>query len=688
MVNKLYILCWLGWFLAVGLMTSSTVHSQGLTVEKLNSLNKLREPVIAPNGQFMVYGLSAPTDEAGVTNNNLYLLPLLDKKAQPWQLTSHDTGEYNPQWNRKGDGIYFLSSRSGTSQVWFISIRGGEARQITDLPLDISGFKLSPDNQRMVLAIKVLPGCDTLACTVKHQETQDTSAAKGIVYDQLMVRHWSQWSSPYKSHLFSARLDAGKITSDNVKDLILDWNTDVPAKPFSGMEEVAFSADSQRIVFSAKRPSRDQAWTTNFDLFEVSVNGGEIRNLTESNLAWDAHPVFSEDGRFMAYLAHKRPGFESDRFGVMLKDLRSGAVKEVAPLWDRSVRSLSFSDDNQVIFVTAQDLGQVSIFEINTSFGDVKKIYGDGIAGDVQVRGNKVYFTRHSLDKPKDIYRVDRDGFGLQQLTAVNQHKLADVSMAEFEQFDFKGWNNETVYGYWLKPTEFEIGKKYPIAFLVHGGPQGSFGNMFHYRWNAQLWAAAGFGVVMIDFHGSTGYGQGFTDSITRDWGGKPLVDLQKGFAHITQTQLWLDPEKACALGASYGGYMMNWIQGNWPDGFSCLVNHAGLYDMRSFYTVTEELWFPEFELGGAPWDQNTDYKQFNPADHVDKWQTPMLVIHGLKDYRVPYGQGLSAFTTLQRKNIPSKLIIYPDENHWILNKSNLVQWYEEIFSWMKRYTD
>jgi dipeptidyl aminopeptidase/acylaminoacyl peptidase len=428
-------------------------------------------------------------------------------------------------------------------------------------------------------------------------------------------------------------------------------------------------------------------WTTNFDLFQVSIEGGEIKNLTEQNKAWDSHPTFSPDGRYFAYMAMKKPGFESDRFGIMLKDLRTGELKEVAQQWDRSVSSFTFSENGRALYVTAQDVGQKSIFEISTNFGDVRTVYSDGIAGDVQLSGNQLYFTRHALNSPKQIYRINKDGSDLKPLTQVNDKKLANIQFGEFEQFNFKGWNNENVHGYLVKPWNFKADQTYPIAFLVHGGPQGSFGNMFHFRWNAQLWAAQGYGVVMVDFHGSTGYGQAFTNSISRDWGGKPLEDLQKGLKFVTQKYQWLDGNKACALGGSYGGYMMNWIAGNWTDGFNCLVNHAGLYDMPSFYQSTEELWFAEHDLGGPFWQEGADYTKFNPAAYADNWNTPMLVIHGLKDFRVPYAQGLGAYTNLQRKGIDSRLVIYPDENHWILNKDNLIHWYGEVFKWMDQYT-
>jgi dipeptidyl aminopeptidase/acylaminoacyl peptidase len=673
--------------LSVLSLSSISAYSEPLTVEKLNTLNKLHDVKVSPDGSKMVYGLSIPAGTDDKKSNNLYLQSLTAKEAKPVQLTSHKSSEHAVNWSSTGDAIYFLTDRSGSSQVWKLKLSGGEAKQVTDLPLDVEDFKLSPDNKKLVLAITVLPSCDDFKCTKKHMAAKKDKKAKGQIYDKLMVRHWSSWKDAYKTHLFTGVINDKGIVNSPVKDLMPGWATDVPAKPFSGMEEVNFTADSQYVVFSAKAPAKDEAWQTNLDLFKVPVGGGAMENLTEANKAYDSQPAFSSDGRLMAYLAMKVPGFESDKLTLMLKDLKTGTLKEVSELWDRSISSFTFAPDNRTIIAVAQDVGQRSIFEISTNFGDTKKIYGEGTAGDVQLVGNSVYFTRHTLDKPKDVYSINRDGYGLKQLTDVNKDKLKNVTMGEFEQFDFKGWNDEKVHGYWIKPANFEPGKQYPIAFLVHGGPQGSFGNKFHYRWNAQLWAGAGYGVVMIDFHGSVGYGKAFTDSISRDWGGKPLEDLQKGLLHITQTQQWLDRNNACALGGSYGGYMMNWIEGNWPDGFKCLVNHAGLFDIRSFSTVTEELWLPEHEFGGLHWKADTDYEKFNPAKFVNNWKTPMMVIHGLKDFRVPYDQGLGAFTALQRKGIDSKLLIFPEENHWVLNKANLVQWYDEVFKWMKTYT-
>jgi dipeptidyl aminopeptidase/acylaminoacyl peptidase len=671
-------------------LMSVGVQSATFDVKTLNTFNKLHDVNVSPDGTKLVYGVKKPAGDNSKKTNDLYLLSLtankVGSKAKPQQITSHSASESAVQWSNTSDSLYFLAKRSGSRQVWRLKLSGGEATQVTDLPLDVDDFKLSPDNKSLVLAVTVLPRCGDFKCSKKQLLAEGDKKAKGMVFDKLMVRHWSDWETDYKSHLFVGTISEKGTVDQPVIDLVPGWNTDVPAKPFSGMEEVSFTADSLHVVFSAKQPGRDHAWQTNLDLFKVKASGGPLENLTEANKAWDSQPVFSKDGRFMAYLAMKEANSESDKFTLMLKDLKTGALKEVSPLWDRSASSFSFAADNRTIIATAQDVGQTSIFAISTDFGDVKKVHGQGKAGGAQLRGQTIYFTRSTLDHPTDVYAVNRDGSGLRQLTDINKDKLAGLEFGQFDQFDFKGYNDETVYGYWIKPTNFVEGKKYPIAFLVHGGPQGSFGNRFHSRWNAQLWAAAGYGVVMIDFHGSTGYGKAFTDSISRDWGGKPLEDLKKGMAHITQTQPWLDRDNACALGGSYGGYMMNWIEGNWPDGFKCLVNHAGLYDLKNFSTVTEELWLVDHEFGGPSWAPQTDYTKFNPADFVNNWKTPMLVIHGLKDFRVPYDQSLSTFTALQRKNIPSKLLIYPQENHWVLNKANLEQWYDEVFKWMDSY--
>ncbi len=675
--------------LVAGLSAAFATQAEVLSVEKLNNLNKVHSVAVSSDGRTLVYGLKTPQ------GSDLYVQALSAQttefapaQSQPksTRLTFDKKAESDVTFAAHNKGVYFLSSRSGSQQLWYLPLEGGEARPVTDFPLDIEGYRLSADNTSLVVSFDVYPSCDSLACTVEKDKQQQAVKYNAQVYDDLMVRHWDHWNDEKVRHLFSATITDELVT--DAKDITPNWQTDVPAKPFSGMEEVAISPDGQKVVFSAKVKAKDNAWSTNFDLFEVSIDGGEARNLTADNTAWDSSPLFSEDGRYLAYKAMSKPGFESDKFTLQLRDLRTGETKSLAQQWDRSVGSFTFGAGGRAIYATAKDVGQTSLFEISTAFGDVRSLFSDGYVGDVHVNGQQIVFSRHALNSPKDLYRINRDGAGLSQLTAVNSENLASMAFGDVEQFNFAGANDETVYGYLVKPAQFDPKKKYPLAFLVHGGPQGSFGNMFHSRWNAQLWAAQGYGVVMIDFHGSVGYGQEFTNSISRDWGGKPLQDLQKGLAHVQRNYKWLDTENGCALGASYGGYMMNWIAGNWPTGFKCLVNHAGLFDMPSFHQSTEELWFAEHEMGGPFWAKDADYNKFNPSDFVENWQTPMLVTQGLKDYRVPYAQSLGAFTTLQRKGIDSRLVVYPDENHWIRNADNLKHWYEQVFTWMAKHTN
>jgi len=673
--------------------TFNSVNADVFTVEKLNQLNQLHDVTVSPKGDSLIYGIKKGSSS---TDDHLYSQNIKTGKVN--QLTSHAKSEHNVVWADDAKSIYFLSSRNGSSQIWQLPLTGGEAKQISDLPIDINGFKLSKNGQTFALSLTVKPGCKDLACTVSAKKADKEKQFNIRAYDELMVRHWDEWSTEYKNHLFvSYRNEQGKI--ETVQDIMTDWASDI-----AGIGQVALHPKGSSLVFSAKDSStkaaaRDHSWTTNFDLFEVDLSKGQeqtffnLVNITSDNKAWDAQPIFSPNGRYLAYKAMKTPGYEADKFTLHVRDNRSGTVHSVVPKWDRSISSMSFSQDNKTVYVTAQDTGQKSIFAITHEFNEVNKVYNTGSTADVTLSNNKVFFTRHTLNTPKDIFSINKGGYDLKQLTDINKEKLNNVKFAEYQQFNFKGWNNETVHGYWLKPVNFEQDKKYPIAFLVHGGPQGSFGNMFHYRWNAQLWAAQGYGVVMIDFHGSTGYGQEFTHSISRDWGGKPLEDLQKGLDFIVADQPWLDGENACALGASYGGYMMNWIAGNWSERFKCLINHAGLFDMPSFYQSTEELWFPEYDMGGPLWGDkdgniSEDYNKFNPSAYVNNWQTPMLVIQGELDYRVPYAQSLGAFTTLQRKGIDSRLVMFPDEDHHIRKPDNLIVWYKEVFNWLAKYTN
>jgi dipeptidyl aminopeptidase/acylaminoacyl peptidase len=588
----------------------------------------------------------------------------------------------HPRWSPDGGGIYFLSARTGAAQVWRLPLNGGEAVQITDYPLDIGSFGFSRDGARMALSMAVYPDCADLQCTRDRLDAAAKKKVSARSFDTLLFRHWDTWSDGTRNNLFVAPIntDGRAGAAVNVSRAL---QANVPSKPFGGAEEFTFSPDGSRIVFSARVAGREEAWSTNFDLFEVSVDGSAPpRNLTADNPAWDTQPVFLRSGE-LAWLAMQRPGFEADRFRIRLR--RGDAVRDIAPQWDRSVQHLGVARDGRTLLATANDLGQAPLFTVDPGNDKVSRVSGAGNVGDFSPAPGGTVAVWHDLASPPDLYLFG--GGTPRRLTRANAALLDARSMGSFEQFDFKGWNEESVYGYVVNPPGFSRDRKYPIAFLVHGGPQVSFANQWNWRWNAQAYAARGFAVVFIDFHGSPGYGQAFTDSISQHWGDRPFEDLQKGLAAAVAKYPWLDASRACSLGASYGGYMQNWIAGKWPDGFRCIVNHAGIFDTRSMYYTTEELWFTEWENGGPYYQTPEIHERFNPAHHVTRWKTPMLVLHGQLDYRVPYTQGIATFTALQRQGIESRFVQYPDENHWILKPANSIHWYTTVLDWLDEHT-
>ncbi|WP_414717483.1 prolyl oligopeptidase family serine peptidase [Steroidobacter sp.] len=655
------------------------------TVEDLVRLQRVSEPVLSPDGRTVVYTVRETDMAANRGRTDLWSLDLATKGAQPRRLTTHPDNDSSPAWSSDGRDIYFLSTRSGSSQVWRLPGNGGEANQVTDLPVDVGSFQLASHAGRIAVTLEVFPDCEDLACTAERLEQSKKRKDSGEVHDRLFARHWDTWSDGRISQLFVLNLSNGRAAEPISVSKALD--ADVPSKPFGDASEYTFSPEGSKLVFSARIKGKSEPWSTNFDLYEVAADGSGLRNLTEDNPAWDTQPVFSRDGSQLAWRSMERAGFEADRFHIVVMDMKSGQRHALTKEWDRSVDNMQFSQDGRTIYATTDQFGQHPLWAIDVKTGKPTMLTGPGRVEAFSVGEKEIVMTVSSLKSPAELQALTLKGGDFRILPRMNEAALAQIEFGEPEQFTFAGAEGATVYGYVMKPAEFKPDTKYPVAFIIHGGPQGSFANSWSYRWNPQTYAGAGYASVFIDFHGSTGYGQAFTDAISQDWGGKPLEDLQKGLAAALENYPWLDGSRMCALGASYGGFMINWIAGNWAEPFKCLVNHAGIFDTRAMAYSTEELWFTEWEQGGPAYEVPENVEKFNPVNHVAQWSKPMLVIHGTRDYRVPYAQGLSTFTALQRRGIPSRLLMFPDENHWVLKPNNSIRWHNEVQKWLSEWT-
>jgi dipeptidyl aminopeptidase/acylaminoacyl peptidase len=678
--------------LGAALAGNACAAGKPLDVRDLANFERVSSPALSPDGRKVVFAVRSTDYAANKGVTALYLEDLHARDAAPPVRFSPEGMNVNsPAFSADGRTIYFLSAKSGSMQLWAQPVAGGDPLRVSDFPVDVNAYKLSPDGRRVALSLDVFADCEDLACTRKRLDDADEDKASGRIYDRVFIRHWDTWSDLRRSQLFVLDIEANTKSSGLLVAVSKGIDGDVPSKPFGDAEEFNWSPDSKWIAFNAREAGKGEPWSTNFDIFLAPADGSAPpRNLTKANPAWDAAPVFSADGRTLYYRAMKRPGFEADRFGLMAMDLASGATREIAPAWDRSADNIRVSADGRRLYSTAPDLGQHPLFAVDIASGKVTRIAADGTISAFDLRGDSLVFVRDSLVSPGVLFGARADGSAVRKLSVNNDAKLAAIAWGEPEQFTFTGWNDETVHGYVLKPANYVPGRKYPVAFLIHGGPQGSFGNGWSYRWNPQTYAGQGFAVVMVDFHGSYGYGQAFEDAISQHWGDRPLEDLQKGWAAALAKYDFLDGDRACALGASYGGYMVNWIAGNWPQPWKCLVTHDGIFDNRMMAYSTEELWFNEWENGGTPWTPSVAARieKFNPVNFVQNWRVPILVVHGEQDFRIPYDQGIAVFTAAQRRGIESKLLVFPDENHWVLKPQNSVLWHDTVNAWLHRHLD
>ena len=663
-----------------------------MTADDLLAVKAVGDPQVSPDGTLVAYVVTERDPATDKSNSDLWLVPV--KGGEPRRLTTAPGVDTHPRWSPDGKQLAFLSNRSGKGQVWLLPLDGGEARQLTKLPIDVAGPIWSPKGDRMAFAAEVYPGKSPDE-TAAADKARAEAKSQARVYDKLMVRHWDKWDEGKRSHIFVADAKTGEA-----KDLTPKLDANAPPAPFGGSTDYAISPDGKELAFVAE-PLKDLAWSTNTDIWTVSLDGGEPKNLTEANKAADAQPAYSPDGRFLAYLKQGRPGFESDRWTMAIQTLAPQPAPDFAPFnaVDLPVLSLDWVDtkgQEARLIGTVDFKGTEPIADFIAKVGKLpdgnreNDFATNGMSGintaPRVLPGGGVVFVHSDAARPAEIYFAKASGNSVgTALTHHNDALLAQLDLAKAEPFTFKGADSDEVSGWLIKPPGFDPKKKYPVVFLIHGGPQGAWHDEWHARWNYQLVASPGYAVVAVNPRGSTGYGQKFTDQISQDWTGRVYVDLMKGLDHVLAAYPFLDGTRVAAMGGSYGGFMVNWIAGH-TDRFKALISHAGVFDTPSKYGTTEELWFPEWEFGGTPWDHPELYRAQSPSAFVQNFKTPTLVIHGALDFRVPDAQGLGMFTALQRRGVPSRYLFFPDEGHWILKPRNRLVWWREVHGWLAKY--
>lgn len=667
-----------------------------MTVDDLLAVKTVSDPQISPDGRRVVYVVSEIDRDANKSNSSLWGVPLAG--GTPRRLTTSPGANNHPRWSPDGKTIAFVSSRGGSSQIWLLPADGGEAHQLTKLPIDVDGPIWSPKGDKIAFAASVYPGKSPEETAAKDKE-KEASKSKVRVYDKLMIRHWTAWDDGKRSHVFVADAKTGEA-----KDLTPDLDANTPPAPFGGSNDYAWSADGKKLAFTAE-PLKDQAWSTNTDIWLVPVEGGKPENLTAANKGADAQPAFSKVGDLLAYVSQARPGFEADLWVLNVLDLKTGHTTSFPKLLDRPIQSFTWEandrdnhDRSFSLLAVIDSKGTEPIVRINfheestgkfVSDGTPTTLVSGGINTGVQVsgaRGKPLAFIHSSAAHPGEVYTApSTEHAEPKALTHHNQKLIEGLDVSRAEGFSFKGADGDEVSGWLIRPTGFDPNKKYPVVFLIHGGPQGAWHDEWHGRWNYQMFASPGFAVVAVNPRGSTGYGQKFTDQISQDWTGKVYEDLMKGLDYALKTYPFLDGDRVAAAGGSYGGFMVNWIAGH-TGRFKALISHAGVFDLTSKYGTTEELWFPEWEFGGTPWEKAEHYRERSPSAFVANFKTPTLVTHGALDFRVPDAQGLGMFTSLQRRGVPSRYVFFPDEGHWILKPANRVAWWNEMLGWLKTY--
>ncbi|MDQ7822066.1 MAG: S9 family peptidase [Candidatus Eremiobacteraeota bacterium] len=633
----------------------------------------VKDPQVSPSGDRIVFVLEKKNLSENTVTSRLMVLDI--KSRSITGLTAGKGKDSHPRWSPDGAKIAFTSTFEGDTQVWVIASSGGEAKKITALAAGASDAEWSPDGKTLLLVSDRYQGCKTERENKKRVLQEEKSKVKAKIFTDLPYQVFDHWRDNRNSHLFTIPAGGGEALD------LTPGAFDIPPIDLGGTQDYCFSPDSKEICY-VTNTDKNLAWSTNNDLFIIPAKGGAPQRITAGK-GCDCNPRYSPDGTSIAYTSMIRPGFEADRRIVMLYDRKKGTHEALSDSLDRTIDDLQWAPDSSAIYCSAEDEGYKSIYRIERASKEIRKLTGKSFNTSPKVSpdGSTLYFLSERMTSPPELQSFDTTTGVMEKLTDFNRN-FASLAMNPAEEFSFKSSDGLSIHGFLVKPPHFDPQKKYPLVYLIHGGPQGAWSDDFHPRWNTELFAASGYVVAAVNFRGSVGYGQKFTDMVSKDWGGKPYQDLMEGLEYLITAFPFINKERMSCIGASYGGYMVNWMMGH-TDCFRAAICHSGVFNTLSEYGTTEELWFPEWEFKGTPYDNRELYEKWNPLNYVDNFKTPCLVVHGAQDFRVPVSEGQQLFTALRRNGVPAKFLYFPDECHFVRKPQNLELWYRTMLEWL-----
>jgi dipeptidyl aminopeptidase/acylaminoacyl peptidase len=728
-------------FLLLSLITVSllcpaqtTPAKHPMTFEDMMKMKRLGETAVSPDGKWLAYSVTTVNLDQNSKTTEWWLQAIAG--GEPQKLTVGQPGDSGVEFAPDGHSVLFLSGRDGGQQIWradFDAATGSasNAKKLTSIATDADNAKWSPDGKSIVFTSAVYPDCPAITtadfdtgnkCNADRDAALSASKVKARIFTHLLYRHWDHYTNDKRSHLFLLSVEAGKmrdLTPNDTHDVPPDYPTD------SLGCGCAFSPDGKELAITENNdPVR--AISTNADIFTLDLTNPAAKPVKVSTSpGGDFSPAYSPDGKYLAWRSQARASYESDKFRLMLYDREAKTTKNLLPKFDRWVEEFAWASDSKAIYFVSENRSNAPVFvlellgqpreypeEFDLNFASKPVINGTYSGLHSLPNGTSLVMTRMAVDSPGEVNLLDTHMVGhtahtmpitseiislpmggtRTPLTHLNDALLSQLDLPKMESFWFTAKDTTKLQGFIIRPPGFDAAKKYPVKFLIHGGPQGAWGDSWSYRWNAELFAANGYVVVMINPRGSTGYGQAIVDGVNGDWGGKPFTDLMEGLDYAEQHYSFIDKDRECALGASYGGYMANWVLGHTAR-FKCIVSHDGMFNPESAYGTTEELWFNEWEFKGKPWDyygkpdSENPFRKWAPMLSAKNFKTPTLVIHGQLDYRLDVSEGFQLFDTLQRLGVPSKMLYFPDEGHWVLKPQNSQLWYKTVNDWVDQWT-